>query len=164
VKGAVFMPPGVTARLARTQDGIAEIAGTYPGKGTRERAAWCRGSEGNNPLIELARPHARRKRAGMRHLRVVTGPRTREELSETLLFNAAFFGTLAWLVAAAVVADADGWWYELGQFGLALAGIVLFWIAWWLDCHDRTRPALEAGGAGLAALSIWLTSVHAVLV
>jgi hypothetical protein len=152
--------PGVETRDVR-----AEIAGTYRGKRKRERAAWFRHSEGNNPLIERACPPARCKRApGMRHLWVVTGPRTREELSETLLFNAAFFGTLAWLVAAAVVADADGWWYELGQFGLALTGIVLFWIAWWLDCHDRTRPALEAGGAGLAALSIWLTSVHAVLV
>lgn len=30
-----------------TRDGIAEIAGTYPSKGKRERAAWFRDSEGN---------------------------------------------------------------------------------------------------------------------
>ncbi|MGW5055284.1 VOC family protein [Actinokineospora sp. NPDC004072] len=30
-----------------TVDGIAEVAGHYPGKGTGERAAWFRDSEGN---------------------------------------------------------------------------------------------------------------------
>jgi hypothetical protein len=91
------------------------------------------------------------------------GPRTREELDAILLFNAAFFGTLAWLSAAAVVAEASGWWYERGQAVLALAGIILSWIAWWLDSHQSTRSALQAAGAAVAVLSIWLTSVHAVL-
>lgn len=31
----------------RTVDGIAEVAGNYPGKGRGERAAWFRDSEGN---------------------------------------------------------------------------------------------------------------------
>ena len=95
---------------------------------------------------------------------VMSGPRTREELNAILLFNAVFFATLAWLAAAAAVANAHGWWYERGQVALALAGMVLGWIAWWLDCHARTTQALQAAGAGVAVLSIWLTSVHAVLV
>jgi hypothetical protein len=92
------------------------------------------------------------------------GPRTRQELNGILLFNSAFFATLAWLSAAAKVANAHGWWYERGQVGLALAGIVLGWIAWWFDCHDRTRQAAHAAGVGVAILSIWVTSVHTVLV
>jgi F420-0:gamma-glutamyl ligase len=91
------------------------------------------------------------------------GPRTREELNDIVLFNSVFFGTLAWLASAAVVSDADGWWYERGQIVLALAGIVGFWVAWWLDAHDRTRQALQLGGAALADLSLWATSVHQVL-
>jgi catechol 2,3-dioxygenase-like lactoylglutathione lyase family enzyme len=31
----------------KTVDGIADVAGNYPGKGTGERAAWFRDSEGN---------------------------------------------------------------------------------------------------------------------
>jgi hypothetical protein len=31
----------------RTVDGIADIEGNYPSKGTGERAAWFRDSEGN---------------------------------------------------------------------------------------------------------------------
>lgn len=31
----------------RTVDGIAEVAGNYPSKGSGERAAWFRDSEGN---------------------------------------------------------------------------------------------------------------------
>jgi hypothetical protein len=92
------------------------------------------------------------------------GPRTRQELNAILLFNAAFFGTLAWLAAAATVAHTPGWWYERGQAALALAGVVLGWIAWWLDCRARTTQAVQAAGAALAVLSIWVTSVHAVLV
>jgi F420-0:gamma-glutamyl ligase len=91
------------------------------------------------------------------------GPRTREELNSIVLFNSVFFGTLAWLASAAVVADESGWWYERGQFALALAGIVGFWVAWWLDAHDRTRQALHLGGAAVADLSLWVTSVHQVL-
>jgi hypothetical protein len=91
------------------------------------------------------------------------GPRTREELNSIVLFNSVFFGTLAWLASAAVVADENGWWYERGQFALALAGIVGFWVAWWLDAHDRTRQALHLGGAAVADLSLWVTSVHQVL-
>jgi hypothetical protein len=37
-----FDLPGV-----RTIDGIAEIDGNYPSKGSRERAVWFRDSEGN---------------------------------------------------------------------------------------------------------------------
>lgn len=90
-------------------------------------------------------------------------PRPVEEINGILLFNCAFLGTLAWLASAAVVAKSDGWWYELGQMVLALAGIVLFWIAWWLDEHGRTRRALQAVAPAVAILSIWVTSVHAVL-
>jgi hypothetical protein len=101
--------------------------------------------------------------ATLQHLPVMGGPRTREELNDIVLFNATFFGTIAWLASAAVVSDASGWWYELGQIVLALAGMVLFWIAWWLDAHDRTRKALQFGGAAVAVLSLWVTSVHRVL-
>jgi hypothetical protein len=90
-------------------------------------------------------------------------PRPVEEVNGILLFNSAFLGTLAWLTSAVVVAKSDGWWYELGQFALALAGIVLFWIAWWLDERGRTRRALQMAGPGVAVLSIWVTSVHAAL-
>jgi catechol 2,3-dioxygenase-like lactoylglutathione lyase family enzyme len=44
-RGVVFEDvdlPGLT-----TVDGIAEVAGNYPSKGTGERAAWFRDSEGN---------------------------------------------------------------------------------------------------------------------
>jgi hypothetical protein len=90
-------------------------------------------------------------------------PRPVEEVNGILLFNSAFLGTLAWLASAVVVAKSDGWWYERGQIALALAGIVLFWIAWWLDECGRTRRALQTAGPGVAVLSIWVTSVHAVL-
>ena len=90
-------------------------------------------------------------------------PRPVEEVNGILLFNCAFLGTLAWLASAAVVARSNGWWYEFGQVALAVAGIVLFWIAWWLDEQRRTRQALKVAGPAVATLSIWLTSVHAVL-
>ena len=90
-------------------------------------------------------------------------PRSLEEVNGVLMFNSAFLGTLAWLASAAAVARSNGWWYELGQVALALAGIVLFWIAWWLDERGRTRRALQVAGPGVAILSIWVTSVHAVL-
>jgi catechol 2,3-dioxygenase-like lactoylglutathione lyase family enzyme len=38
----------------RTVDGIADIAGNYPSKGTGERAAWFRDSEGN--LLGIGQP------------------------------------------------------------------------------------------------------------
>jgi catechol 2,3-dioxygenase-like lactoylglutathione lyase family enzyme len=38
----------------RTVDGIAEIAGNYPSKGTGERAAWFRDSEGN--MLGIGQP------------------------------------------------------------------------------------------------------------
>jgi hypothetical protein len=41
--------PGLT-----TVDGIAEIAGNYPSKGSGERAAWFRDSEGN--LLGIGQP------------------------------------------------------------------------------------------------------------
>jgi protein-S-isoprenylcysteine O-methyltransferase Ste14 len=93
----------------------------------------------------------------------MTEPRTVEEVNDILLFNSAFLGTLAWLASAAVVSRSDGWWYERGQIVLVVAGVVLFWIAWWLDEQRRTRQALKAAGPAVAILSIWVTSVHAVL-
>jgi catechol 2,3-dioxygenase-like lactoylglutathione lyase family enzyme len=41
--------PGLT-----THDGIAEIEGNYPSKGTGERAAWFRDSEGN--MLGIGQP------------------------------------------------------------------------------------------------------------
>jgi hypothetical protein len=96
-------------------------------------------------------------------LTAMAEPRPVKETNGILLFNSTFFGTLAWLASAAFVGKHDGWWYELGQIGLALAGIVLFWIAWWLDEHRQTREAVQIAGAGAAVLSIWVTSVNAVL-
>jgi catechol 2,3-dioxygenase-like lactoylglutathione lyase family enzyme len=54
-RGVVFEDvdlPGLT-----TVDGIAEIAGNYPSKGTGERAAWFRDSEGN--LLGIGQPVGR---------------------------------------------------------------------------------------------------------
>jgi catechol 2,3-dioxygenase-like lactoylglutathione lyase family enzyme len=51
-RGVVFESyelPGLT-----TVDGIAEIAGNYPSKGSGERAAWFRDSEGN--LLGIGQP------------------------------------------------------------------------------------------------------------
>jgi catechol 2,3-dioxygenase-like lactoylglutathione lyase family enzyme len=51
-RGVVFEEydlPGLT-----TVDGIAEIAGNYPSKGTGERAAWFRDSEGN--MLGIGQP------------------------------------------------------------------------------------------------------------
>jgi hypothetical protein len=93
----------------------------------------------------------------------MTEPRPVEEVNGILLFNSAFLGSLAWLASAVVVAKSDGWWYEVGQVPLAVTGIVLFWIAWWFDERGRTRQALQIAGPAVAVLSIWLTSVHGVL-
>jgi hypothetical protein len=93
----------------------------------------------------------------------MTKTRPVEEVNRILMFNSAFFGTLAWLASAVGVARSHGWWYELGQMGLAVGGIVLFWIAWWHDDRGRTRQALQVACPALAILSIWVTSVHAVL-
>jgi catechol 2,3-dioxygenase-like lactoylglutathione lyase family enzyme len=51
-RGVVFEEydvPGLS-----TVDGIAEIEGNYPSKGTRERGAWFRDSEGN--LLGIGQP------------------------------------------------------------------------------------------------------------
>ncbi|MGH2838581.1 MAG: VOC family protein [Thermoleophilaceae bacterium] len=51
-RGVIFEEydlPGIT-----TVDGIAEIEGNYPSKGTGERAVWFRDSEGN--LIGIGQP------------------------------------------------------------------------------------------------------------
>jgi hypothetical protein len=97
-------------------------------------------------------------------MRAMTKRRPPDELTSILLFNLVFFGTLAWLGSANTVADADGWWYELGQIGLAIGGMVLFWVAWWFDERGHERQALLVVAPAVAVLSIWLTSVHAVLV
>jgi catechol 2,3-dioxygenase-like lactoylglutathione lyase family enzyme len=58
-RGVVFVEvdlPGL-----RTVGGIAEIAGNYPGKGTGERGAWFRDSEGN--LLGLGQPVGRPARS-----------------------------------------------------------------------------------------------------
>jgi len=44
-RGVVFEQVEVPG--LKTVDGIAEVAGNYPSKGSGERAAWFRGSEGN---------------------------------------------------------------------------------------------------------------------
>jgi catechol 2,3-dioxygenase-like lactoylglutathione lyase family enzyme len=44
-RGVVFEEVDVPG--LRTRDGIAEIEGNYPSKGSRERAVWFRDSEGN---------------------------------------------------------------------------------------------------------------------
>ena len=93
----------------------------------------------------------------------MSGQRSREEIDSILVFNLAFFATLAWLGSAAGVAKAGGWWYERGQMALAIAGMVLFWVAWWCDEQGRRRPALQLGSLGVAVLSVWVTSVHRVL-
>jgi catechol 2,3-dioxygenase-like lactoylglutathione lyase family enzyme len=52
-RGVVFEEyqfPGV-----QTVDGIADIEGNYPSKGTGERGAWFRDSEGN--LLGIGQPH-----------------------------------------------------------------------------------------------------------
>jgi catechol 2,3-dioxygenase-like lactoylglutathione lyase family enzyme len=56
-RGVVFEEydvPGLT-----TVDGIAEIEGNYPSKGTGERGAWFRDSEGN--LLALGQPTGARQ-------------------------------------------------------------------------------------------------------
>jgi hypothetical protein len=94
----------------------------------------------------------------------VAPPRQPEERTRILFFNLVFFGSLAWLGTAVTVSNADGWWYELGQVGLALAGIVLFWIAWWYDERGFQRRALQLAGPAVAVLSVWATSVYPELV
>ena len=51
-RGVVFEDVDVPG--LRTIDGIADIAGNYPSKGTGERGAWFRDSEGN--LIGIGQP------------------------------------------------------------------------------------------------------------
>jgi hypothetical protein len=77
-----------------------------------------------------------------------------------LWFNVLFFGTLAWLSSAARAADAGDWWHRVGQVPLALAGLILYWIAWWHLDKGRDREALALGGPATIVLSAWLTSVH----
>lgn len=51
-RGVVFEEYDVPG--LRTVDGIAEIEGNYPSKGTGERAAWFRDSEGN--MLGIGQP------------------------------------------------------------------------------------------------------------
>jgi hypothetical protein len=93
----------------------------------------------------------------------MTPTRSREEIGRILLFNCVFFGTLAWLGSAAIVGRSHGWWYDRGQIVLALAGIICFWMAWWWDQRGQVRQAINSAVPGVAALSVWVTSVHPVL-
>ena len=77
-----------------------------------------------------------------------------------LWFNVLFFGTLAWLSSAARAADAGDWWHRIGQIPLVLAGLVLYWIAWWHLDKGRDRQALTLAGPATVILSVWITSVH----
>jgi hypothetical protein len=94
-----------------------------------------------------------------------TGSRTAtrpppDRSTRTLLFNVAFFGTLAWLASGAQATDVDDWWHRYGQLLLMLAGMILFWIGWWHADHGRDRQALNLFVPAVAILSVWLTSVH----
>ena len=81
--------------------------------------------------------------------------------TRTLMFNVAFFGTLAWLGSGAQVAIETGdWWHRFGQVPLMLAGLILFWIGWWHVDKGRDRLAVTMFGPAVAALSVWVTSVH----
>jgi catechol 2,3-dioxygenase-like lactoylglutathione lyase family enzyme len=51
-RGVVFEEYDVPG--LRTEDGIAEIEGNYPSKGTGERGAWFRDSEGN--MLGMGQP------------------------------------------------------------------------------------------------------------
>jgi hypothetical protein len=77
-----------------------------------------------------------------------------------LLFNVAFFGTLAWLASGSRASDADDWWHRVGQVPLMLTGLILYWIAWWHVDKGRDRQALAVAGPATIILSVWLTSVH----
>ena len=65
-RGVVFEQ--VDAPGLQTVDDIAEVDGNYPSKGTGERAAWFRDSEGN--LIGLGQPV---RGGNLRQLRRTTG-------------------------------------------------------------------------------------------
>ena len=53
-RGVVFEDVDIPG--LETTDGIADIAGNYPSKGSGERAAWFRDSEGNLLGIGEIRP------------------------------------------------------------------------------------------------------------
>jgi hypothetical protein len=77
-----------------------------------------------------------------------------------LWFNVAFFGTLAWLSSSARASDAGDWWHRIGQLPLMVAGLTLYWIAWWHLDKGRDRHALALAGPATVILSVWITSVH----
>jgi carbon starvation protein CstA len=83
-----------------------------------------------------------------------------DENTRILWFNVAFFGTLAWLSSSARVSDTGDWWHRFGQIPLMVAGLVLFWIAWWHLDKGRDRQALSLAGPATVILSVWITSVH----
>jgi len=43
---------------------------------------------------------------------------------------------------------------------MVLAGLILFWIAWWHLDKGRDRQALVLAGPATVILSVWITSVH----
>jgi catechol 2,3-dioxygenase-like lactoylglutathione lyase family enzyme len=59
-RGVVFEQVDVPG--LRTVGGIADIAGNYPSKGTGERGAWFRDSEGN--MLGVGQPVGERRAAG----------------------------------------------------------------------------------------------------
>jgi hypothetical protein len=89
-----------------------------------------------------------------------TAGRPPDRQARILMFNVAFFGTLAWLGAGAQAAKSGDWWHHAGQLPLMLTGLVLSWIGWWHIDRGRDRQALLAFGPAVAILSIWITSVH----
>ena len=83
-----------------------------------------------------------------------------DRTARILWFNVSFFGTLAWLSSAARASEAGDWWHRIGQIPLVLAGLTLFWIAWWHLDKGRDRQALTLAGPATVILSVWITGVH----
>jgi hypothetical protein len=93
--------------------------------------------------------------------RLASASRTAPDRNTRILwFNVSFFGTLAWLSSSAEVSDAGHWWHRVGQIPLMIAGLTLFWIAWWHVDKGRDRQALALAGPATVILSVWVTSVH----
>jgi hypothetical protein len=99
------------------------------------------------PPPERTRPSSATRTAPDRNTRV-------------LWFNVLFFGTLAWLSSSARASDGGDWWHHWGQIPLMLAGMILFWMAWWHLDKGHDRQAVTLAGPATVILSVWITSVH----